>query len=50
MTNKIFRMLLKAIAAFAITASFAARASQETLRSAKESDIARPSPLTRSSD
>ena len=50
MTNETFRILLKVIAAFAITAALAARASQENLRSAKESDTAPPSPLIRSSN
>ena len=50
MINKTFRILLKTIAAFLSPPALAARASQENLRSAKESDIARLSPLTRSSD
>ena len=48
MTN-IVRILLKAVAVLAITATLAARASQENLLSTKESDTARPSPSTRSS-
>ena len=48
MTNKTSRMFLKAIAAFAITV-LAARASQETLRFAKENDTALSSLSIRSS-
>ena len=49
MTN-IIRILLKAIAVLAITATFASTSSQENLLSTKESDTGQPSPSTRSSD
>jgi len=49
MTNKTFRTLLKAIAAFAITAAFGSASFAGDFTVAKESDTAPPSPSIRSS-
>ncbi len=44
MINKTLRTLLKAIAAFAITATFGSASFAETLLSAKESGMRHPHP------